>query len=88
MGILVEEIKKIPERAEQAVEMVESTKEAVIEQTEPYINWENIINSVDETHLTIALVIFLIAIFAKPLLSLAKYVIIFGIILFVVQHYA
>jgi hypothetical protein len=88
MGILIEEIKKIPERAEQAVELVDGATTTVVEKTEPYVNWENVVNSIDQSHVIIALTIFLIAIFAKPILSLAKYIVIFGVILFLVQHYA
>lgn len=88
MAILVEEIKQLPERAKQAIEMADGAKEVVIEQTEPYIKWENVVDSIDQSHVMIALIIFLIAIFAKPILSLAKYIVIFGVIFFLVQHYA
>jgi hypothetical protein len=88
MAIEIEEIKQIPQAAKDVVGMVDTTKEVIVQQTEPYINWENVVNSIDQSHLTIAFVIFLIAILARPILALAKYILIFGVIFFLVQHYA
>lgn len=88
MAIDIEEIKKVPEPAKEMVEMLKVTTETVVQQTEPYINWEKIIDSVDPSHVYIAITIFLIAVLAKPILALAKYIIIFSLIFFLVQYYA
>ncbi len=70
------------------IEMVDTTKEVIIQQSEPFIHWEKIVDSIDQSHVIIAVVIFLIAVLAKPILALGKYLIIFGLIFFLVQHYA
>jgi hypothetical protein len=88
MAIEIEEVKSIPEAVKQTIELVDTTKEVIIQQTEPFIHWEKIVDSVDQSHLMIAVVIFLIAVLARPILALGKYIIIFGLILFAVQHYA
>jgi len=88
MAIDIEEIKQIPQAAKEAVEMVDTAKEVVVQASEPFIHWENVVNSIDQSHLIIAVTIFLIAVLAKPILALGKYIIIFGLILFLVQHYA
>lgn len=88
MAIEIEELKQVPQAAKEAVEMVNGATEVIVQKTEPFINWENIANSADQSLIMIALAIFLIAVFSKPILFLAKYAIIFGIILFLVQHYA
>lgn len=88
MAIEIEEIKKIPEAVKPVIEMVDTTKEVIVQQSEPFIHWENVINSIDQSHVVIAVTIFLIAVLAKPILALAKYLVIFGLIFFLVQHYA
>lgn len=88
MAIEIEEVKSIPQAVKQTIELVDTTKEVIVQQTEPFIHWEKVVDSVDQSHLMIAVVIFLIAILARPILALAKYIIIFGLILFAVQHYA
>lgn len=88
MAIEIEEIKKIPEAIKPVIEMVDTTKEVIVQQSEPFIHWENVINSIDQSHVIIAVVIFLIAVLAKPILALLKYLVIFGLIFFLVQHYA
>lgn len=88
MAIEIEEIKKIPEAVKPVIEMVDTTKEVIVQQSEPFIHWENVINSIDQSHVIIAVVIFLIAVLAKPILALLKYLVIFGLIFFLVQHYA
>lgn len=88
MAIEIEEVKKIPEAVKPVIEMVDTTKEVIIQQSEPFIHWENVINSIDQSHVIIAVTIFLIAVLAKPILALAKYLVIFGLIFFLVQHYA
>lgn len=88
MAIEIEEIKKIPEAVKPVIEMVDTTKEVIVQQSEPFIHWENVINSIDQSHVIIAVTIFLIAVLAKPILALAKYLVIFGLIFFLVQHYA
>lgn len=88
MAIEIEEVKKIPEAVKPVIEMVDTTKEVIIQQSEPFIHWENVINSIDQSHVVIAVTIFLIAVLAKPILALAKYLVIFGLIFFLVQHYA
>jgi hypothetical protein len=85
MAIEIEEIKQVPQ---QVKDIFADTQEIVVQQTEPWIKWENVVDSVDQSHLMIAVVIFLIAVLAKPILALAKYVVIFGLIMYAVQHFA
>lgn len=85
MAIEIEEIKQA---AKEVKDIFADTQEVVVQKTEPFVNWEGVVNSIDQSHLIIAIVIFLIAVLAKPILALGKYVIIFGLIMFLVQHYA
>lgn len=85
MAIEIEEIKQT---AKEVKDIFADTQEVVVQKTEPFVNWENVVNSVDQSHLIIAVTIFLVAVLAKPILALGKYIIIFGLILFLVKHYA
>jgi hypothetical protein len=85
MAIEIEEIKQVPQ---QVKDIFADTQEVVIQQTEPWIKWDNVVDSIDQSHLMIAVVIFLIAVLAKPLLGLIKYVVIFGLILYSVKYFA
>jgi hypothetical protein len=85
MAIEIEEIRQVPQ---QVKDIFADTQEVVIQQTEPWIKWDKVVDSVDQSHLMIAVVIFLIAVLAKPILALAKYVVIFGLIMYAVQHFA
>lgn len=85
MAIEIEEIKQT---AKEVKDIFADTQEVVVQKSEPFINWENVVNSIDQSHLIIAIVIFLIAVLAKPILALGKYVIIFGLIMYAVQHFA
>jgi hypothetical protein len=85
MAIEIEEIKQVPQ---QVKDIFAETQEVVIQQTEPWIKWDNVVDSIDQSHLMIAVVIFLIAVLAKPLLGLIKYVVIFGLILYSVKYFA
>jgi hypothetical protein len=85
MAIEIEEIKQA---AKEVKDIFADTQEVVVQKSEPFINWENVVNSIDQSHLIIAIVIFLIAVLAKPILALGKYVIIFGLIMYAVQHFA
>jgi hypothetical protein len=85
MAIEIEEIKQVPQ---QVKDIFADTQEIVVQQTEPWIKWENVVDSVDQSHLMIAVVIFLIAVLAKPILALTKYIVIFGLIMYAVTHLA
>lgn len=85
MAIEIEEIKQT---AKEVKDIFADTQEVVVQKTEPFVNWENVVNSIDQSHLIIAVTIFLVAVLAKPILALGKYVIIFGLILFLVKQYA
>jgi hypothetical protein len=85
MAIEIEEIKQT---AKEVKDIFADTQEVIVQKSEPFINWENVVNSIDQSHLIIAIVIFLIAVLAKPILALGKYVIIFGLIVYAVQHFA
>lgn len=85
MAIEIEEIKQT---AKEVKDIFADTQEVVIQQTEPWIKWDNVVDSVDQSHLMIAVIIFLIAVLAKPILALAKYVLIFGLIMYAVTHLA
>lgn len=85
MAIEIEEIKQVPQ---QVKDIFAETQEVVIQQTEPWIKWDNVVDSIDQSHLMIAVVIFLIAVLAKPILALAKYIVIFGLIMYAVTHIA
>jgi hypothetical protein len=85
MAIEIEEIKQVPQ---QVKDIFAETQEVVIQQTEPWIKWDNVVDSIDQSHLMIAVIIFLIAVLAKPLLGLIKYVVIFGLILYSVKYFA
>lgn len=85
MAIEIEEIRQVPQ---QVKDIFADTQEVVIQQTEPWVKWDKVVDSVDQSHLMIAVVIFLIAVLAKPILSLAKYIVIFGLIMYAVQHFA
>ena len=85
MAIEIEEIRQVPQ---QVKDIFADTQEVVIQQTEPWIKWDNVVDSIDQSHLMIAVVIFLIAVLAKPLLGLIKYVVIFGLILYSVKYFA
>jgi hypothetical protein len=85
MAIEIEEIKQT---AKEVKDIFADTQEVVVQKTEPFVNWEGVVNSIDQSHLIIAIVIFLIAVLAKPILALGKYVIIFGLIMYAVQHFA
>jgi len=85
MAIEIEEIRQVPQ---QVKDIFADTQEVVIQQTEPWIKWDKVVDSVDQSHLMIAVVIFLIAVLAKPILALAKYIVIFGLIMYAVQHFA
>ena len=85
MAIEIEEIRQVPQ---QVKDIFANTQEVVIQQTEPWIKWDNVVDSIDQSHLMIAVVIFLIAVLAKPLLGLIKYVVIFGLILYSVKYFA
>jgi len=85
MAIEIEEIRQVPQ---QVKDIFADTQEVVVQQTEPWIKWENVVDSVDQSHLMIAVVIFLIAVLAKPILALAKYIVIFGLIMYAVTHLA
>jgi len=85
MAIEIEEIKQVPQ---QVKDIFADTQEVVVQQTEPWIKWDKVVDSVDQSHLMIAVVIFLIAVLAKPILALAKYIVIFGLIMYAVQHFA
>jgi hypothetical protein len=85
MAIEIEEIKQT---AKEVKDIFADTQEVIVQKSEPFVNWENVVNSIDQSHLIIAIVIFLIAVLAKPILALGKYIIIFGLIMFLVQHYA
>lgn len=85
MAIEIEEIKQA---AKEVKDIFADTQEVVVQKSEPFVNWEGVVNSIDQSHLIIAIVIFLIAVLAKPILALGKYVIIFGLIMYAVQHFA
>lgn len=85
MAIEIEEIKQT---AKEVKDIFTDTQEVVVQKSEPFVNWEGVVNSIDQSHLIIAVVIFLIAVLAKPILALGKYVIIFGLIMYAVQHFA
>lgn len=85
MAIEVEEIKQV---AKEVKDIFNDTQQVVVEKSEPFVNWENVVDSVDQSHLIIAVVIFLVAVLAKPILALAKYVVIFGLIMYAVTHLA
>jgi hypothetical protein len=85
MAIEIEEIRQVPQ---QVKDIFADTQEVVIQQTEPWIKWDNVVDSIDQSHLMIAVIIFLIAVLAKPILALAKYIVIFGLIMYAVQHFA
>ena len=85
MAIEIEEIKQT---AKEVKDIFADTQEVVVQKSEPFVNWEGVVNSIDQSHLIIAVVIFLIAVLAKPILALGKYVIIFGLIMYAVQHFA
>lgn len=85
MAIEIEEIRQVPQ---QVKDIFAGTQEVVIQQTEPWIKWDNVVDSIDQSHLMIAVVIFLIAVLAKPLLGLIKYIVIFGLILYSVKYFA
>jgi len=85
MAIEIEEIRQVPQ---QVKDIFADTQEVVIQQTEPWIKWDNVVDSIDQSHLMIAVVIFLIAVLAKPLLGLIKYIVIFGLILYSVKYFA
>lgn len=85
MAIEIEEIKQV---AKEVKDIFADTQEVVVQKSEPFVNWENVVDSVDQSHLIIAVTIFLIAVLAKPILALGKYIIIFGLILFLVKQYA
>lgn len=85
MAIEIEEIKQV---AKEAKDIFNDTQEVVIQKSEPFINWENVVDSVDQSHFIIAVVIFLLAILAKPILALAKYIFAFVVIMYLVQHFA
>ena len=85
MAIEIEEIKQT---AKEVKDIFADTQEVVVQKSEPFVNWEGLVDSIDQSHFIIAVVIFLIAVLAKPILALGKYVIIFGLIMFLVQHYA
>jgi hypothetical protein len=85
MAIEIEEIKQV---AKEVKDIFADTQEVVVQKSEPFVNWEGVVNSIDQSHLIIAIVIFLIAVLAKPILALGKYVIIFGLIMYAVQHFA
>lgn len=85
MAIEIEEIKQVPQ---QVKDIFAETQEIVVQQTEPWVKWDKVVDSVDQSHLMIAVVIFLIAVLAKPILALAKYIVIFGLIMYAVQHFA
>jgi hypothetical protein len=85
MAIEIEEIKQA---AKEVKDIFADTQEVVVQKSEPFVNWEGVVNSIDQSHLIIAIVIFLIAVLAKPILALGKYVIIFGLIMYAVQYFA
>jgi hypothetical protein len=85
MAIEIEEVRQVPQ---QVKDIFAETQEVVVQQTEPWIKWEGVVDSIDQSHLIIALVIFFIALFAKPILALIKYLLIFVVIMFLVQHFA
>lgn len=85
MAIEIEEIRQVPQ---QVKDIFADTQEVVVQQTEPWVKWDKVVDSVDQSHLMIAVVIFLIAVLARPILALAKYIVIFGLIMYAVQHFA
>lgn len=81
MAIDIEEIKQIPQPAKEMVEMVKVKSETVVQQADPFIDFNNI----DSTTL---LLIILAVILIRPIFTIIKYVIAFALIIYGVHYFA